>query len=448
MTSKPPFRRLARPAGIALFTAALLGCAATRARADDPTTRPVPAGVGAADAPVSRQEYDHLAKEVADLRQQHADDQKAADDTADDVDKQLKNLKHLIGGALPGTEQVLIVGDAAVGFTAQRGSHSSFFAGVSPLILWQPVDRLLFEAGFDAAVQTDPVSGSSTSVDLSIANASFLVNDYLAVGGGLFVVPFGVYHNHFDPPWINKFPDDPLAFSDGGIAPDSEVGVYARGAIPVGPTKVTYDVYGTNGPRLNVGDGSTAGQLSFDDYTDLDNGKAAGGRIGFLPAPNIEVGYSVQYSTPHPDGFGQHVSALLQCVDANWRQDVDAVSGTFDTRAEWVFSDVSRATYDPSGKAGFGPLTFTNYREGGYVQLCYRPTKVQNKYIQRLELCTRYDRLTSPIASPGGEHEQRFTVSLDYWLEPNAVLKVAYEVDQKRVGEDQNALLVQFGIGL
>jgi hypothetical protein len=94
-------------------------------------------------------------------------------------------------------------------------------------------------------------------------------------GGGLFTVPFGQYHNHFDPPWIDKFPNDPLAFD--AIAPVSEVGFFAKGAIPSGTTRWTYDVYATNGPNLIASDPSAAGQLNFDDFTDLNNNKAAGG---------------------------------------------------------------------------------------------------------------------------------------------------------------------------
>ena len=342
----------------------------------------------------------------------------------------------------------MIAGDAAVGFVTQRKSNSTFFAQVSPLFLWEPTDRLLFEAAFDLGINTDANANSSTSIDLTIANASYLVNDYLAVGGGLFVVPFGVYHNHFDPPWINKFPDDPLPFGDNPIAPNSEVGIFARGAVPVlSQSKLTYDVYLTNGPQLITKDPNAAGSLNFHDFTDLNNNKAAGGRIGFLPMPNIELGYSLQFSEPNPTKF-RDVHAILQAADINWRQEVREIQGTLDFRAEWIWSNVQQATYDPKGALGFGPLTFHNYRSGGYVQLGYRPTLAPNKFLRNFELVTRFDALTTPLSSPGGEHERRYTFGIDYWLTPSAVLKVAYEVDDRKKGPDQNALLVQFGIGL
>jgi len=56
--------------------------------------------------------------------------------------------------------------------------------------------------------------------------------------------------------------------------------------------------------------------------------------------------------------------------------------------------------------------------------------------------------MRSPVQAPGGDTEQRYTFGIDYWLTPSAVLKVAYEIDTKKVGPDQDAFFVQFGIGL
>ena len=366
----------------------------------------------------------------------------------DDLQKQLKDVKTQLDAAKPGTSKFVIAGDMDVGFSLRRGETSTFETGFAPLILFQPTDRILIEAAADIGIDTDSDNNSSTSFDLTIANVSFLVNDNLAVGGGLFVVPFGVYHNHFDPPWINKFPDDPLPFGDDGIAPSSQVGIFARGAYPIGLAKMTYDVYLTNGPNLTVNNPDSAGSLNFDDFTDLNDNKAVGGRIGFLPIPNLEMGYSIQVADTSPQGFGKDVNAVLQAIDLNYRLDCRKLGGTFDMRGEWVISDVDRATYDPDGSLGFGPVTFSNYRQGGYAQLCYRPTHSDNKFFRNTELVSRYDWLTSSLAVPGGDHEKRFTLGVDYWFTPSVVLKAAYQFDDKQVGENQNAFLMQLGIGL
>jgi len=406
---------------------------ATEPGAAAPSTAPAPAGApttspaapGAAPAegqePVTSEDFDELEKKVKSLR--------------DEVDRNRL-----------GTSQFHLAGDAAVGFTARNGEKSTFDAGVAPLILWSPHKNILIEAGFDIAGTVSEDNESSTEFDLTLANISFFVNDNLYVGGGLFVVPFGVYHRHFDPPWINKFPDDPLPFGDGGIAPAEETGFFLGGAAPLGDAKIVYDAYVTNGPNLFT-TGESAGQLNFDDYTDLNNGKAVGGRIGFLPVPNVEVGYSVMFARVNPADFSD-TDVLLQAVDLNWRQDVKRLSGQLDFRTEWVFSHVDKATYDPTGAEGFGPTSFNNDRYGGYVQLCYRPTMSLDNHLRNVELVSRYDILHSPLSSPGGDREQRVTLGVDYWITPAIVLKTAYQFDDKEVGDNQNAFLFQIGIGL
>ena len=440
------------------------------------------AAAGAASPPpandsVSRQEYEKLLEQQKQMRQEleqlkaerkagattqpsapaasstDSADQPVTRADIDDVDERLAKLGDQVHSALPGTEHLVIAGDAAVGFINQQKSNSTFNANVSPLFLWEPTDRLLVEAAFSFGVGTDATGASSTSTSLGIADASFIVNDWLTVGGGLFVVPFGQYHNHFDPPWINQLPDDPLVFSGGGIAPVSEVGIFARGALPVRglpaplDSKFTYDAYLTNGPGLITNDRTMAGNLNFADYTDLNNGKAVGGRLGFLPFPSVEMGYSVQYAQTAPSGFG-HVYALLQAADFNWVQEVRPLGGVFRTRAEWVWSDVGRATFDPGGAAGFGPLNFGNWRLGGYAQLSYRPTLASNRILRNIEFVFRYDALRTPLSAPGGEYEQRYEFGVDYWLSPSWVLKVAYEIDNKKLGPNQDTFQVQLGLAL
>jgi len=454
------------------FGAVVLASAAVSARAAD------------AEGPPTREEYNQLKQDSAELRQEVLELKKelqeeraaraqmpaaasqpiasapaaageakpggndfATHEDTDAIEEEIKAIKSDLDLNHNGVSNFHIAGDGEVGFTAMKGSKSTFDAAIAPLILWQPQPRILIEAAADIGISTDDQNNSSTSFDLTLANINFLVNDYMNIGGGLFVVPFGVYHRHFDPPWINKFPDDPLPFADGGIAPGEEVGAFIDGVVPFRNSKFTYDVYVTNGPNLITNDSEAAGQLNFDDFTDLNNNKAVGGRIGFLPFPNIEMGYSAMGAQVNSDHFNS-TYAVLQAVDLNVRQDVDWLKGAIDFRTEWVFSHVDRATYDPDGSQGFGPINFNNDRNGGYVQLCYRPRKFDEKLIRNLEFVRRYDRLASSHSAPGGDTEDRLTLGVDYWITPSVVLKTAYEFDQKKVGENQNAFLVQVGFGL
>jgi hypothetical protein len=453
----------AMAAGGAVALVAISGLA----RADDPAP---PAG--ATTQPyVTWQEYQRVLREQKEMREELQELKKrnavqaapaaaipaaaksapaAAESSAptnEELEEEIKVLKDATDRNRGGLENVVIAGDADAGFTTQKGTKSSFSAGVAPLILWKPTDRFLFEAAFDIGIETDDTNSSSTSFDLTIANGSFIINDYMMVGGGLFTTPFGVYHNHFDPPWINKFPDDPLAFGDSAIAPEHAVGAFVRGAIPISTAKVTYDLYVSNGPNLITNDPDAAGQLNFDEFSDLNNNKAVGGRLGFLPMPNVEMGYSIMGAQVNPSGFPS-TSGLFQAVDLNYRQIVDPLKGRFDFRAEWTWSTVDRATYDPSGALGFGPVRFSNDRNGGYAQLLFRATKSDIEFFRNLEYGVRFDRVASSLSAPGGERENRLTLGLDYWFTPSLVLKAAYEFDDKKVGPNQNAFLIQLGIGL
>ena len=350
----------------------------------------------------------------------------------------------------PGTTKFLLAGDAGAGYVCQKGSDNTFFAGYSPLLLWQINEKLFFEGGLDISLNgPDPNgSGSGTEVDLSLANINYNVNDWLTLGGGLFTVQFSNYHTHLDPRWINKLPDDPLAFGDDGIAPGSAVGVYATGAFPVKSTVVNYAVYLSNGPTLVTDDPDAAGSLNFDNFNDVNHNKAVGGRIGFLPIPGLELGYSVQYSKVNPDGFDEDVHALLQAVDWNFVRECDEIKGKLTLRGSYVWSNVSSATYDPTGANGFGPLRFNNDRNGGFLEVAYRPTKISNKILQNLEFVGRYDRLDVPDRAPGGGLVQRWTPGVDYWLTPRTVLKFAYEINNISNGPDDNAFVFQLATGM
>ncbi len=172
---------------------------------------------------------------------------------------------------------------------------------------------------------------------------------------------------------------------------------------------------------------------------------AVGGHLGFIPIPQIEIGYGIQRSKVGPRD--QAVTAILQSADFNYVQDSTLFKGLINFRAQWVWSHVGNFVYDPDGSQGFGPLEFNNNRNGGYVELAYRPTHIDNDYIKNFEGVFRYDRFNQ-LHTPVGFDEQRWTIGLNYWVTPSAVLKLAYEFDDKNGGaRDQDAFLMQAAVG-
>lgn len=407
---------------------------------------------------VSREEYDKLKQEFEDFRKQMlqtnhnrapAELDQETQDYLESLQTEMDAVKQLAELSQPGLTKFLFTGYATAGFTDRGGENSSFDASFNPIFIWELNERLLFEGELELEL-TSTDEGDETETELEYANASYLVNDYVTVGAGKFLTPFGIFSERLHPAWINKLPDAPLAYGHDGLAPTSSIGAYVRGGVPVGESmKGNYAFYLSNGPELNTGDDEPeeAGFLHFNNNQDSDNNKAFGGRVGLLPIPELEVGYSFQYSKVQPEDFTE-VDVVLHAVDVSYVRDSDALGGVIDARFEWVWSDVDDATYDADGSLGFGPTRFNNSRDGGYVQLAYRPSKNSNKIIKKLEGVVRYDWLNNPDGAPESFDEERYTLGLNYWLTPSTVVKTAYQIDNKDNGaSDEDAFLVQAAIG-
>jgi hypothetical protein len=337
-----------------------------------------------------------------------------------------------------GTTKFHIAGDAEATFEAQNRSISTFSASFNPIFLWELSPKLLFEGHVEFEL-----SDNSTDVSLQYAQLTYLLNDYIILGAGEFLSPSNIFIERFHAQWINKLPDRPLAVFDG-ILPESSLGAEVRGGFPIGPTRANYAFYVSNGPRLITNDPNAAGMLDFDNFTDNNDDKAVGGRVGFLPIPGIEVGYAFETAKPGDQGTTfAHVRSWLQSVDLNVNRDSDFLKGRIDLRAQYAWSKVDRAVYDPDGSLGFGPLSFSNKRDGGYVQVAYRPTKAEAEFLRNFEAVFRWDHVNQAPSGPGAIDEQRWTLGLDYWLGPVTAVKVAYEWDSPHGQPNTNAVLLQ-----
>lgn len=356
-----------------------------------------------------------------------------------ELQAQVDELKSQVKETFPGSTKFLLAGYGAAGFTAQHGHDSFFTASFNPIFLWKLSDRLLFEGELELELE-----GGETSVALEIAQASYLLNDYMTIGAGKFLNPTDYFVERQHMAWVNKLPDKPLAVYDG-LMPETLLGVQVRGAIPLGSTTLEYAAFVANASRLVTdGDISGIGTLEFDNFDNADGHIAYGGHVGFLPIPQIEVGYGIQHSGVGPRS--NTVNANLQSVDLNVVDDSELLKGLLNFRAQWVWSQVGSVTYDADGSQGFGPMTFSNNRNGGYVQLSYRPSRVAN-FLKDFEAVVRFDDLIQR-KTPVGFDEKRWTFGLDYWLTPSTVVKLAYEIDSKHGnGENQNAIMVQVATG-
>jgi len=404
------------------------------------------------------QEGTNVKAQVEDLQKKGASRQAETDQALDEFDKELKQVKQMAKDSFPGSTKMLLAGYGSATFMATRSGYgpaaplppdsrdanSSFSATFNPIFLWKMSDRLLFEGELELELE-----GSETSTALEMAHISYLLNDYMTIGAGKFLNPGDYFVERQHMAWVNKLPDKPLAVYDG-LMPESLVGVQVRGAIPVGPTKIGYAFFAANAPTLTTTPADPAnpielGTLSFDNFDNSNGHISAGGRVGFYPMPELEIGYGFQTAAVAPRGTD--VRALLQSVDLTYVRDSDILKGTVNLHGQWVWSHVDRYTYDASGSGGFGPLTFTNNRNGGYAQLAYRPSKLENIVLKNLEPVVRYDMINQK-KTPVGFDERRFTLGLNYWLGASTVVKVAYEFDrQNGTGQNGNAFFTQFDLG-
>jgi len=392
-------------------------------------------------APVLAQdpEIQKLRKELESLRA-------AQDELAEEFDDRMLALKADAGASGQGTTNFMVTGYGFAGFTDTEGENNTFGAGFNPIFLWKLNDRLFFEAELEFELEHD-----ETEVALEYAQLSYIVNDYMTVGVGKFLNPANYFMDRIHPPWINKLPDKPLAVGSHRIQAGTQLGVQLHGAIPWNSTKMEYAVFASNGPSLVTDDDAEAGNLKFKNFEDGNNGVTFGGRVGFFPVPELELGYSLEFGSTAPSGGSQvpsDVDALIQSVDLNYLLESDSINGTIDLRAQWVWSNVDTATFDPTGTLGFGPTRFKNDRNGGYVQVAYRPSKLLDSFWKDVEGVVRYDRLNQPSGAPTSFDQQRVTFGFNYWMSPSAVAKIAYQIDDKDgMGVDENAFFLQMAIG-
>ena len=449
----------------AVIQSALVITACQVARAEDPAT----------DGYVTRKEYDELKaqmlamkKELDALKKERGEGSKresAESHAVADVQKQVAPKvqttetqaggdlhKEVTTGVVPsvaeleaslfGTTKFLLAGWAEAMYEQRNGKVSTFSASFNPIFLWELTPKILF----DGRLEIEP-SGGGTNVNLVNAQISYLLNDYIALGAGEFFSPSNVFVERFEPQWINKLPDRPIGIYHG-VLPNISVGAQMRGGFPIGPTRADYAFYVSNGPTLNTFDPRNAGTLDFNSYTDNNDDKAIGGRVGFLPFPGIEFGYGFETSRPGFQGTAfADLRAWVQSVDLEITRDSDLLKGRINLFAQYAWSKVDHTVYDPDGSLGFGPLPLTAKRDGGYAELAYRPTKLDIDFLRNFELIFRWDHLSGDPSGLGDPSETRWTIGLDYWLSPSTVIKAAYEWDKPNGERNRNALLFQTAMG-
>ncbi len=325
----------------------------------------------------------------------------------------------------------LLTGYTNASFISEGKNNSFGDVGFSPIFLWRPAKHFFFEGELEMGFENGQLA-----INLEYANINCVLNRYVAFRFGRFLTPFGAFQPSYHPSWINKIPVAPLGFGHDGVGPSSEIGLDLTGGIPIGSSKLNYNVYVSNGPTLNLGEEEPGeeGNLMYENYADNNKNKAIGGRIGFLPFLNScsEFGASVQSAKPGATGGEyERINALMYAFDFNYIKQIDFLKGTIDAKAQWNFVNVDNATYpDHDDTTGTATYTYNNKRDVYYAQFAYRPTMSKNKVIKNFEGVVRYSALNLPDGAKENKDITQLILGLNYWANWRTVVKAAYQPDK------------------
>ena len=399
---------------------------------------------------ILKEEIRRLSQRVEDLERQRAEEKKIAEQAEQSQEKAQEQISASLGSyvdqriqkfGLFNTSRTLFTGYGAVGFNDVDGEPSTFSAVFAPIFHYQLSKNLhvLIEPEFE-------LEDDELEIGLELGEIDFFLNDYVTLGAGKILLPFNVFSQRFHPTWINKMPNLPIIYGHGGhsgqgIVPIlSDIGAQVSGGVPLNffeGSKINYAFYLVNGPRVESEDehsegveeaggehdettttaneegeheenGNGGGQTNLvfgNNFTDINSNKAFGGRIGFLPVWNWEIGGSFMLG------------------DAE--DDIDFFMYGFDTEFQYrgllVLGEFIHLENDNIG----GGETEKN---GYYAQGSYRLSgiPIQNRYIgsfiNGLEPVFRYGKNYLP-----GRDQEQYAIGLDWWLLSSVPLKIAYE---------------------
>lgn len=374
--------------------------------------------------------------------------------------KQSTEIDSLVEAALlkkgykPSKTQFMIRGYGHTGFgsTETNGETESSFDGgtFAPIFLFKHNDKLMFEAELEFVL-----SGGDLDVGFEYVNIMYVLNDYMTVRAGKFLLPFGTFMERLHPSWINRFTSKPLGFGHDGLAPSTGIGVELRGAFYLGNMKWNYSTYLTNGPTIKDGsvEPDEAGMLSFENLLDNNTSKAFGGRVGVFPFSDssTELGYSMYTTNGTGDKDSQYekTGAFLYALDFSFIKQISGLNGLVDVKAQYNNSKVDNAFYTEIHDDGdVEEYTFDNKSNSFYIQLSYRPTMSGDDFVKKLEFVSRYSDYNTPEGAEWESQSSQYSFGLNYWLSWRSVIKLSYETTDLEGGHgsDGTSKINSFGI--
>lgn len=317
-----------------------------------------------------------------------------------------------------------------------RGKHgnqnektNTFQAGFVPIFLYRVNDWIFFEGELEVELEN-----GETEVNLEYAQANFFLNDYMTLGAGKYLIPFGEFIEREHAAWINKLVSFPLPYrEEGGLLPFSQVGAQLRGVVPLGSSpgpEIEYSTYVSNGPRFESAERGAALEVN---NTDNNSPKAWGGRIGLRPFPFDWEWGRLKLGASTYNGVWRR-GRWLNAWGLDWKYQYEP----FELRGEYL--RLHRQMF--SGEKA-------DNRNGWYLQGSYKLSSVPIRFVDRSELVLRFSGVNQP-KNPDEESAKmprQFTLGWNYWFTPSVVWKIEYDRDFPRGDKAGNQFLTQIAVG-
>jgi hypothetical protein len=236
--------------------------------------------------------------------------------------------------------------------------------------------------------------------------------DTLILRMGKFLVPMGYFNEYLSPEYANKLPDRPYCLWQIVPIVWAETGIQLRGQYELPSNReINYAVYLVNGMEQSanadgsVGEGGSIRSMRPNDRDSNNSDKAYGGRIGFKPWKELEVGFSYYTGAYTIDGRQD-----LSIMDL----DVEYKKNDWTLRGEYVRADQEVSTGDLK-------------KDGFYAEAAYRLNR-------NFEPVLRYDE--ADMDDGLGHEVQRSTIGLVFYPEPNLHPMFNFKVSQSFIHDD------------
>lgn len=310
-------------------------------------------------------------------------------------------------------------------------------------MLFQISDRFLFESELEFALER-----GVTEAELEYAQADFSVTNNLTLVAGKFLLPFVNFSERYHPTWINRFVSTPPLYGGhhGSAGPAepllpvlTDVGAQVRGSFPVGRFGfITGAIFVSQGPlsedeheeeeeEEDHGAVSVPEVVHGTTFTDNNEDKMVGGRVGFGLAPYFEV----------------NVSGMTGAYDAAGDLRFSALGAHAEARHKnlMLHSELIQTIQEvPEDDVLEGDDTVS--RTGYWVQTSYR----WNKWEPLVRWSQIFDgKLGDETLFEAG---QQLALGLDYWIEPSLFIKAEYLLNfEGGTDVDNNRVALQIGFG-